>query len=87
MRNVLICDRGELAKALPLCKEYSFGIEAQAFFDPTACEINPSLLDMYQEKRPSPCERRTDVSWICRLEALVLLFETPLETRTISATR
>ena len=52
MKEIRLCDNGELSKVLPLCIENNLGIEVQAFADSNLIDTNISnqLLGAYKEK-------------------------------------
>jgi sugar phosphate isomerase/epimerase len=56
MDKCLICDGGEPAKAVAICRKYNLGIEIQSFYDPSLVERDKgaasSHLDILQDIHP-----------------------------------
>jgi sugar phosphate isomerase/epimerase len=45
MRLPLLCDNGNLDAVIPLCRQFGYGIEVQAFYDPQLIEREPSSIE------------------------------------------
>jgi hypothetical protein len=49
MRQLILCDDGDVASVVPLCRRHGLGIEVQAFYDPVLIEADPGALSRHRE--------------------------------------
>ena len=48
MKRVVLCDKGESEKTLPICEKYNFGIELQGFYNPNEVKSRKDMMVMYK---------------------------------------
>jgi sugar phosphate isomerase/epimerase len=49
MKELLICDDGNIAAAVPLCTKYGIGIELQAFYDPGLIKTDEEAIGKHRD--------------------------------------